>query len=202
MKREDVDPFLKSLAGPKYRPYLLAAAIAAPAVTLLATMCLCCGASSWLFPPSRRQVDEAPVAKVAAEPEFKITQEEVDRMMRRIERKHAEDRLRSALKKNPELPALRPGDFEYDQVGTLPAVLTVVQIIDGENAIVTAGRGSVFWLTDVPTRDWVDDKMVRLDGVFVVTENRKYLTVTGAGKTVSQLRWLSPEVVNEVRATP
>lgn len=187
------------------------------AVTLVVTSCLCCGVTSWVFPS--REKTAAVIEPVAPEPddtptsEPAITEAEWDELMEGAGQKRALELLTNALKAEKELPTLLPSQLEFDQVGVIKLPLTVVQVIDERNALVrmngdlrgrsrsVPGTPLLFWLTGAPTYRWVDDEPLHLDGAFVVVQNRKYLTTTGAGKTVFQLRWLDPSVIDKARSS-
>ena len=195
----------------KYIPLAIGGAAALAAVTLSVT-CLCCGIATWVFPSRPRQ----PVAEVTPETKLKpdhttITEEEWDAAMEAAGKKRAMELLTRALMVRAELPTLQPSELEFDQVGLIKLPLTVVQVVDERNALVrmsgdlpgrtraVQGTPLLFWLTGAPTYRWVDDEPLELDGAFVVVQNRKYVTTLGAGKTVFQLRWIDPSLVEEAR---
>lgn len=184
MRREDIDPFLRSLAGPKYRPAVIAAAITVPALTLLATMCLCCGISSWIAPPAsdRASLDNLETIKE------ELRQEEILA-------------VRRAFESGGDDGYLVVGLSQFGDAGKMPYSMRVLQILGDEDALINQnGSGEIIWLSGQSTSRWVDGTELPPGGTYLVAGRRQYTAVTGAGKTVIMWRWISPEVVRQIRA--
>lgn len=124
--------------------------------------------------------------------------------------KSLEDRI-DATKRGEwiEGPPLEP-PFTKGQFGRLTTDLRVQQVVDDRNALViyfhetapAGGRNGVWrapddewiWLwVEVDTAGWTDETARRLPGNWEVVGTRRYVTVTGATKTVPVLKEIKLE---------
>lgn len=202
-------PDAKQLAEPKYRPLLITVGIAAVGITAVATICICGGVASWLFPASPPVVVHQPNPGMEVANET-LTVEQFDAMADDATRNRDVAAVAKALEGHADLPSLRPSQLEFDQVGRITLPMTVVQVLDQNNALVridnipgharaVPGTPLTFWLTAIPTATLVDDTRFKMDGAFVVAGKRQYETASGSGRTVYLFRWVEPAVIEEAR---
>lgn len=88
---------------------------------------------------------------------------------------------------NPK--AMAKGDWgTFTAFGSAPGA-RIVQIIDGNTALVSMYRGDLYW-AELDTKGLVDDKLVEIDGLILCTGPKKYNSVGGSEKTVMGFKFL------------
>jgi hypothetical protein len=100
-----------------------------------------------------------------------------------------------AIERNPRVGL--SGRFEDD--------VRIVQIVDGNNALVTCGRPtyeSLVWLSGWPTKDLIDGQYWRIGGRVSVKTTRRYKSADGGTKTVPEIVPAETPTTNATASTP